>query len=282
MLGRRGEPVPPRMVVADLGDLDASGCESAAAALEQITPVAEALRPGLHAFAARGPSRYFGGEQALADLVATTAAETVPSATRIGVGVADGLFCAGLAARTSTVAEGAGGAGGAAVVVARAHGRRFLAGLPLASLADPVSPLHPDSDGTEALLKILWNLGMRTLGDLAALREADMLGRFGRRGLQAHRLACGFDERTQPALAPAEDRAVQAEIEPPADRVETVAFIAKALADEMVDRLARNGLDCVGVSIEACDDSGHNQRPPLASRASFRCAGRGRPGALAA
>ena len=202
------------MIVVDLGDIDACDCEPVAAALEQFTPLAEALRPGLHAFGARGPSRYFGGERALAELVARAAAKAVPSASRAGVGVADGLFAAGLAARaasrtsgTSTArapaaetfaAEGSGAGHSvstAVVVVPPQQGRQFLAGLPLISLSDPVSPLHSGEDGTEALLDVLWRLGIRTLGDLAALSEADVLGRFGWPGLLAHRLACGLDDR---------------------------------------------------------------------------------------
>ena len=264
------------MIVVDLGDIDACDCEPVAAALEQFTPLAEALRPGLHAFGARGPSRYFGGERALAELVARAAAKAVPSASRAGVGVADGLFAAGLAARaasrtsgTSTArapsaetsaAEGNGAGHSvstAVLVVPPQQGRQFLAGLPLISLSDPVSPLHPEEGATEALLDVLWRLGIRTLGDLAALSEADVLGRFGWPGLLAHRLACGLDDRPLQAEAVGEDAGAEAEIDPPADRIETVAFMARALADDVVARLARYGLDCVCIDIEAESDSGH-------------------------
>ena len=219
--------------------------------MEQFTPDAETLRPGLHAFGARGPSRYFGGEQALAGLAAQAAAEAAPSASKVGVGVADGLFAAGLAAQAAAAST-------AVKVVPSHQGRRFLACLPLACLADPVSPLHAGEDGAEALLDVLWRLGMRTLGDLAELSEADMMGRFGWSGLLAHRLACGLDDRALQAEAAPDGSALEAEIDPPADRIETVAFMARALADDMVARLARDGLDCVSISIEACSDSGHD------------------------
>ena len=238
------------MVVVDLGDIDTCDCESVAAALEQITPLSEALRPGLHAFGARGPSRYFGGERALAELVVRTAAGAVPSASRAGVGVADGLFAAGLAARAADAPT-------AAVVVPPHQGRQFLARLPLISLSDPVSPLHADEDATSTLLDVLWRLGIRTLGDLAALSETDVLGRFGWPGLLAHRLACGFYDRPLQAGAAGEEAGAEAEIDPPADRIETVAFMARSLADAMVARLTRDGLDCMCVDITAESDSGH-------------------------
>ena len=259
-----------RIVAVRLGDSDARDGELVAAALEQFTPLPEALRPGLHVFGARGPSRYFGGEQALAELVARAAADAVPSAPRVGVGVADGLFAAGLAARMAARARGPAGqasdaersgswlsASAAMLVVPPLQGRQFLAGLPLASLADPVSPLHCDESGAEALLDVLWRLGIRTLGDLAALSEADVLGRFGWPGLLAHRLVRGLDDRPLWARADSEDPGVEAEIDPPADRIETVAFTARALADTIVARLARDGLDCVCIGIEAHSDSGH-------------------------
>ena len=264
------------MVVVHLGNSDTRDGELVAAALEQFTPLAEALRAGLHAFGARGPSRYFGGERALAELVARAAAKAVPSAPRAGVGVADGLFAAGLAARAASRAPGTSTArspgaetsaaewSGAehsvstsVVVVPPQQGRQFLAGLPLISLSDPVSPLHSDENSTEALLDVLRRLEIRTLGDLAALSEADVLGRFGWPGLLAHRLACGLDDRPLQAEAVPDDSAVEAEIDPPADRIETVAFMARSLADAMVARLARYGLDCVCIAIEAESDNGH-------------------------
>ena len=238
------------MAVVDLGDLDACDGELVAAALEQFTPLAEALRPGLHVFGARGPSRCFGGEQAVAERVARAVTDAVPSVSKAGVGVADGLFTAGLAARVAAASV-------AVLVVPPRRGGQFLADLPLVSLTYPVSPLAPDEDGTEALLDVLWRLGIRTLGDLAALSETDVLGRFGWPGLLAHRLACGFDDRPLQAGAAGDSASAEAEIDPPADRIETVAFMARALADDMVARLARDGLDCVCVGIEAQSDSGH-------------------------
>ena len=274
--------LPERMMVVRLDGCEAHDCDPVAAALEQFTPLAEALRPGLHAFGTRGPSRYFGGEQVLSELVAQTVADAVPSAPKVGVGAADGLFAAGLAARaapprTPTARptavkghnsgrhiDGPHGAGlpasTAVLMVPPQHSRQFLADLPLTSLADPVSPLHSDGDGPEALLDVLWRLGMRTLGDVAELSEADMLGRFGWPGLLAHRLARGLDDRPTAARPAGEDACVEAEIDPPAERIETVAFMARALADDMVARLARDGLDCVSVGIEAESDSGHASR----------------------
>ena len=69
-----------------------------------------------------------------------------------------------------------------------------------------------------------------------------------------------LDDRPVDARPAPEDSGIEAEIDPPADRVETVAFAARTLADDILSRLAGNGLDCVCVDIEAGSDSGHTSR----------------------
>jgi protein ImuB len=110
--------------------------------------------------------------------------------------------------------------------------------------------------GFEALSDLLVRLGVRTLGDLAALPGPSVLGRFGPEGAAAHRLARGQDERSLAARTPPPDLAVIAELDPPAERVDTAAFVAKALADELHERLANLGLACTMVAIEAETEHG--------------------------
>ena len=71
----------------------------------------------------------------------------------------------------------------------------FLAPVPVTVLAEPGGPAGPD------LVDVLERLGLRTLGALAALPVAEVVGRFGAEGLAAHRLARGLDERP-PVTAP--------------------------------------------------------------------------------
>ena len=62
----------PELVVVeqDLGR-DARAFESVVTAVEAFTPRVEVVRPGLVAFGSRGPSRYFGGDRALAGRIVT-------------------------------------------------------------------------------------------------------------------------------------------------------------------------------------------------------------------
>src|SRR5271168_2550285 len=76
---------------------------SVAETLGRFSPGVDFVRPGVCALSTRGPSRYFGGDEALAGLVAGSFDEvknpTGGTGVRTQVGVADGLLAAMLAAQ---------------------------------------------------------------------------------------------------------------------------------------------------------------------------------------
>jgi protein ImuB len=223
---------------ADAGR-DARAWEPVVVALETLTPAVEILAPGAAALATRGPSRYFGGDEALARRVAEEV-DRVVGQPGCRVGVADGRFTAGLAAR-------AAGTGSQPVLVVPAGANpAWLAPRPVAALGSEF----------EALSDLLVRLGIRTLGDLAALPGPAVLGRFGRTGAVARDLAGGHDDRLLAARQPPPDLAVTAELDPPAERIDRAAFVAKTLADQLQGRLAALGLACTLVAIEAETEHG--------------------------
>jgi protein ImuB len=226
---------------------DARAFEPVLVAVEQLTPWVEVVQPGECAFPARGAARYHGGEPSLVATVAAAVQAALGGRGGCRVGIADGTFAAGLAARR----PGVGGAFSEAGLVGR-HGVIVPPGGSRAVLAPlPVSTLdRPD------LADLLVRLGLRTLGDLAALPPTDLATRFGPEGARAARLAAGLDEHPRGARRPPPDLRVAAELDPPADRVDVAAFTAKALADELVARLDRLGLACTRLRIEARTDQG--------------------------
>lgn len=224
---------PSLLVLERDPGLEARRFEPVLAAVESLTPRVEVTTPGTCAFATRGPSRYFGGDEALAHRVVAVVAEALAGRGEVTVGVADGPFAARLAAR------GADTGSTGPRVVPPGESAAFLAPLPVAALE------RPD------LVDVLERLGLRTLGAVAALSVADLVARFGLEGQGAHRLAAGLDERPPDARRPPPDLAVHAELDPPAERVDTAAFVGKALADELHARLAAEGLACTRVAIEA-------------------------------
>ena len=145
-------------------------------AVEAYCPWVTTVRPGICSLPARGPARYFGGEGPLVRSVA----EATSAITTVEVGVADGLFAAVLAARHG-------------LVVPVGTTPAFLAPFPVSILGRP------------ELAELLNRLGLRTLGDFAAIPEAHVVGRFGADGVACHRVAGGrhgeLDELRQPAAA---------------------------------------------------------------------------------
>jgi protein ImuB len=235
------------VVAADPGR-DARAWESVVAVVEELTTGVEVLGPGALGFSTRGPSRYFGGDQALARRVqeaasvaaasvaaASVAAASVAAACRVGV--ADGRFAATLAARIAPP-EG--------LVIPPGGSRAWLA-------PQPVRALGP---GYEDLADLLVRLGVPTLGDLAALPGPAVLARFGPEGAAARRLASGLDERTIQGREPPPELSVAAELDPPEERVEAAAFVAKALADDLHARLDGAGLATSAVAIEVETEHG--------------------------
>src|SRR3954470_12582286 len=93
--------------------------EPVVAALEAFAPGVEIVRPGVCAVGTRGPSRYFGGDEALSTKVAGTVEDVTSAACAIGI--ADGVFAAQLAARQATI-------------VPRHGSPAFLAPFPVAAL----------------------------------------------------------------------------------------------------------------------------------------------------
>ncbi len=233
------------VIVADV-DGEARAFEAVAGAVASLTPRVEVLRPGALALPTRGPSRYFGGDTALATRVTMLADAALAGRAQCRVGVADGLFAAVLAARRGLVVEPGGSAA-------------FLAPLPVAALdqADPMAGLTVDpTAGLTELVGLFRRLGLRTLGDVAAVPPAALAGRFGPAGARVSRLCRGLDDRPPRSRVPPPDLSVAVELDPPADQVESAAFVARTLAGELAERLAVRGLACARVCIEAETEHG--------------------------
>ncbi len=221
---------PDLAVLAPDTDRDARLFEPVVAAVEELAPGVEVVRPGLLALPVRGPAGYFRGELAAAErLVDRVAART---GAECQAGVADGLFAAVLAARRGVAVE----AGCAAA---------FLAPLGVEEL-----DREPDVDRSE-LVGLLRRLGLRSLGAFGALAPGDVASRFGADAVLAHRLARGLDPRPPVRRCPPAELAVEHELDPPVDRVDTAAFAARGLAERLHAVLAAHGLSCTRLGVGA-------------------------------
>ncbi len=126
----------------------------------ELCPWVHPVRLGVGALPARGPARFFGGEEAVVSRLAEIVDEEA------GIGVADGLFAAMLAARS-------------ALIVPPGGTPDFLDPWSVATLA------RPD------LAVTLQRLGVTTLGQFAALPAASISDRFGADAAACHAAARG-------------------------------------------------------------------------------------------
>jgi len=258
---------PEAVVVATDPDRDARAFEPLVGALAALTPAVEVTRPGTVALATRGPSRYHGGDEALGEQVVELLAPLLPRPAPVRVGVADGTFAATLASRPGPPERALGpgdvvdrpddpGPGQSPVrVVAPGASLPLLAHWPVTEAA-----AHLDTPEADAAADVLGRLGLRTLGALAGVPAGDVLARFGPDGALLHRLARGLDPRPLAARRPAPERAVGTELDPPVERVDTLAFRAVGLASDLHQRLAADGLVCLRLGIEVETEHGEVRR----------------------
>ena len=118
----------------------------------------------------------------------------------------------------------------------------------------PVEVLEADGAEGRDAVSLLRRLGLRTLGDLAALPLDAVQDRFGRYGARVWRQARGeAPTRIAPREPPA-DLTAEIAFEPPLDSVEAVCFSVRTTAERMVVGLASRHLVATGVRIEAEHD----------------------------
>ncbi|KRC51092.1 DNA polymerase [Leifsonia sp. Root227] len=214
--------------------LDARAFDPVLAAIEEITPGVQPVRPGTCVLRARGPARYYGGEeQAAAELLRCLEGLGIPDAR---VGIADGPFAAEQAARTTGAER--------IRVIPAGDSPAFLSPLPIAQL------------GQDELTPLFRRLGIHTLGHLAALGATDVRERFGERGAWCHTIASGLDSTAVVPRTPPKQLERAIEFEPALDRVDQVTFAFRGTAETFIGGLTKAGLVCTALRIEVTDESG--------------------------
>jgi protein ImuB len=223
----------PRLhvLVADPGR-DARFFEGVTIAVDDLVPHVEVLRPGLLVLPVRGAARYFGSEQAAAErLIDAVAAAGAECQT----GIADELATAVLAARAGRVVEPGGDAA-------------FLSPLPIRELAAEPGLTGP---GRDDVVDLLLRLGIRRIGEFAALSRADVASRFGTDAVVAHRIACAEPMRSPSGREMPTELDVVMNCDPPVDRVDAAAFAGRSLAAGLHRRLESAGVGCTRLAIHA-------------------------------
>jgi nucleotidyltransferase/DNA polymerase involved in DNA repair len=203
-------------------------------ALSHVSPVIEPAELGRAYVGVDGLEGLYGGpERVLAEIAAAAAEAAVaagdlatvcsaapaasPASAAVRLGWGRGKFTAWVAATRAKPGE--------FVIVADEHRLAFLAAQPVAAL-----PLDPDTH------RRLYQLGLKTLGDLTALPEAAVTSQFGRLGRLVWRLAAGLI--TDPVTGRETPEPITAELDfptPIADRV----ILANTI-DKLVERALKS------------------------------------------
>jgi len=216
---------------------DARYFEAVTAAVDEVVPRAEVLRPGLLVLPVRGAARYFGSEQSAAErLIDAVGAVGV----ECQVGIADQLPTAVFAAR-------------AGQIVAAGADARFLAALSIKQLSAEPSLAGP---GRAELADLLWRMGVRTIGKFAELSRSDVASRFGADAVVAHRFARGEGARRPSGPEPPADLDAVFDCDPPIDRVDAAAFAGRSLAGRLHRSLESAGIGCTRLAIHAITAKG--------------------------
>ncbi len=237
---RTAQSLCPDLVLVPMDEgRDVSAFEAVVQAVEGDVPQVQVMRPGVVVLAAQGPRRYFGSEEAVADTLIGAAASAGVEAQ---VGVADGQLAALIAARES-------------VLVPPGASAAFLAGRDVRDLVHVTTTRQARAEMTE-FTGVLRRLGITTLGALAQMRSGQVAARFGALGSQARRLAAGLDGHPPSGRRGEPDLTSAAELDPPAQRMDTAAFAARRLAEDLHARMMRRGVLCGRLRVRARTEDG--------------------------
>ena len=235
-----------RLVVHDPG-IDARAFQRVVDAVGVLVPRIELGLPGVLTFVTRGPSRYFGGDEAMATRVWQLVRDVVGPGSLAacgepGVGTADGRFTAGVAARLAARGNGV-------CTVQPGGSPAFLASrsLPWLTVVGEVPAEQ---------VQLFRRLGLRSLGELAALPQPDVLARFGRPGVDARHLAAATDHRPPGVEDPPVGLVAIEHFDTPVHQLDVVVFAARRLADQLLTALAADGRVCTQVVVAAETDHG--------------------------
>lgn len=222
------------------------------ARIEEQAPGVQIVRAGLCVLRARGPARYYGGEEAAADALRDALADDGVADVRAGV--ADGPYTAEQAARAGTRPDAP------VRIVPSGESAAFLAPLPVTALDD------------DELAGILARLGVHTLGQFAAMPIERVRERFGVPGERRHALAGGSDSRpVQPRVPPPELHR-EISFEPPLELAEQVAFGVRVAAEEFIARLGAHDLVCTELRVELTGERGERSERVWLHPGSFDAA----------
>lgn len=223
--------------------------------LARFTPTIEIIEPGRYLIPTLGPARYHGGEDALAKQVydgvvrALDAAGSDPVSGRgpsVVVSVAGGPRMAVLVALGLMGAPGSDLSSRAVLVLDDGADASHIATMSIRRLEHLVTP---------ETLDLFIRLGLTSIGRFADLEVSDVRARFGPEVAEVHRMVNGSEREPSRPHGPDEYLGATEDLEPPLSTVDQIAFVARSMSHDLMERLSSRSLGADAVRIVADTDT---------------------------
>lgn len=209
--------------------------------ISEICAVVEVVEAGTVVMAAKGPSRYFGGD---ANVAHTLSDACDNKEDVVGVGIADSRFAAIAAARLAASRK-------SPCVISSSITTEFIDALPVQALSE----INNIDVGT---VDLLLRLGLVRCGDVRHLGEAALIDRFGLTGHHIFQLVSAQEIHGFSLDAPPSDFSCVYESDTPLVSVSHVVEASRSTIEEMVHRIDVSGQQCVRVLIHCETDHGES------------------------
>lgn len=206
-------------------------------AVASISPLVEVEDAGVMVLSARGPSRYFGGEEAVAQHLRNICS-TEPIAS--GIGIASSRFAALTAAHLSV-------SRGTPCIIHQSVAQDFLNGIPVGALQH-IGAISADTVG------LLQRLGLSHCHAVRDIGESALIDRFGAEGRSVWQLVTGEDVRHFSPDTPPSDFACTIEFESPLTTAPHVVAASQNAVHEAMQEIANHGQRCVRLLVECETD----------------------------
>lgn len=209
--------------------------------ITEICAVVEVVEAGTAVMAAKGPSRYFGGDAHVAHALNDACRNNEDT---VGVGIADSRFAAIAAARLAASRK-------SPCVISSSITDEFIDAMPVRALSE----IGNIDVGT---VDLLIRLGLGRCGDVRHLGEAALIDRFGLTGHHIFQLVSAQEIHGFSLDAPPSDFSCVYESDTPLVSVLHVVEASRSTIEEMVRRIDTSGQQCVRVLIHCETDHGES------------------------
>lgn len=238
-------------------DRDRRAFNTIVRAVNELVPLIEVSEPGVIIFATRGPSRYFGGDEPMADKIVQALRSSIVADSQFGIGIADSRLAAHIAAHISaqnTAKTRTKSTARTPFIVEPDQTKVWLA-------QQSVRVLSEFAGINRETVSLLERLGLNTLQDVCKLGESVLAGRFGELGVELHRLARGDEQHPLAAVAPPPEHLCSRTFEEPITDQQTLLNNVQIMAEELSDYFVKHGAICVRLILKFESETGvHSER----------------------